>query len=148
MFYLLVNVEPGIVTNNFMCLLLDNLYLGYKVYSTTNFPGSWVSDFSGKPHAWKFNKAQTNLANITGVQYFCGIFSCLSTHQQEWCQLHLIIYPLFIILPHNMRQLTFLRPPLPLIECATTNIVRLQHQQITPHPWFGQAYKRIWSRGT
>ena len=39
--------------------------------------------------------------------------SVLRAHQQEWCQLRLITYPLSITPPHNLRQLPF-SPPIPL----------------------------------
>ena len=57
--------------------------------------------------------------NITGVYYFCKLWYCLYVHQQEWCQLRLIIYPIFITLPHNLRQLPFSSPP--PAEYASTN---------------------------
>ena len=79
----------------------------YEVRSTINFPGSRFSDFAGKLHAQKLNKAQIKRVDITGMQYFYGIWYCLRAHQQEWCQLFLIVYPLFITLPHNLRQLPF-----------------------------------------
>ena len=55
----------------------------YKVRSTINLPGSRVSDFPGNLRARKINKAQTKRVNITGVQYFRGIWYCLRAHQQE-----------------------------------------------------------------
>ena len=33
------------------------------------------------------------------------------THQQKWRHLCFILYPLFILLPHNLRQLPFSPPP-------------------------------------
>ena len=47
----------------------------------------------------------------------CAVFLrdlVFRTYQQKWCQLCFIIYPLFILLPHNLRQLPFSPPPLPL----------------------------------
>ena len=94
----------------------------YNLRSTINvqvlFP-----DFAGNLRAQKPNKAQRKRENITGVQYFPGFWSCLRAHEQEWCQLHLIVYSLFILLPHYLRQLPFSPPPPP--EYATTDRVRL-----------------------
>ena len=52
-------------------------------------------------------------------------------HQQKWCQICFIIYPLFVLLPHNLRQLTFLTPPLPppLPEQAATIIYHVSITQ-------------------
>ena len=58
--------------------------------------------FVGNLHAQTLNKAQTNQTNITSVQYFPGTWPCLCAHQQEWCQLCLIIYPLCITLTHYL----------------------------------------------
>ena len=52
----------------------------YKVRSTIKFPGSQVAYFAGNLHAQKIKKAQTKQVNITGVQYFCGIWYCLCAH--------------------------------------------------------------------
>ena len=46
----------------------------YEVRSTINFPGSRVSDSAGNLRAQKLNKAQTKRVNVTGVQYFCGLW--------------------------------------------------------------------------
>ena len=75
-------------------------------------PG-FFSDFAGNSRTRKPKKLQTKRANITGVQYFCGIWSRLRAHEQERCQLRLIVYPLFILFLHNLRQLPFLPPPPP-----------------------------------
>ena len=92
----------------------------------------------------KLNKAQTKLVNITGVNYFCGIWYCLRSNQQDWCQRYLIILPLLITLTHNLRQHTFLPWPPPPIECAAADIVRLHQRQNMPSPGFGHAWKIIW----
>ena len=59
------------------------------------FPGFSGFGFCRKPHAKKPNNVQTKQANITGIQYFCGLWYCLHSHQQEWCQLCLMVYHLF-----------------------------------------------------
>ena len=41
-----------------------------------------------------------------GVQCFPRIWYCLVLHPQEWCQLCIKIYILFVLLPHKLRQLT------------------------------------------
>ena len=115
----------------------------YVVHSTITFPGSRVSDFAGNSRARKLNKAQTKRVNITCVQYFHGLCYCLRTHQQEWCQLRLIIYPLFITFPHYLRQLPFSPPPPPRIERAATDRVCLHQRQNTPAPWFGRSCESI-----
>ena len=70
-------------------------------------------DFVGNSRVRKPKKAQTNKEHIMGVQYFPGIWSCLSVHKQEWCQLHPIVYPLLITLYHNLLQLPLSPPPPP-----------------------------------
>ena len=57
----------------------------------------------------------------------CKLFSralVFRKHQQKWCQLCFIIYPLFVLLPHHLRQLPFspLPPPPPPPEHATVII--------------------------
>ena len=79
--------------------------LTYKVNSTIISPGSWVSVLAGNSHARKLNKAQKNRANITGIHYFRGLWSYLRAHQQEWCQLRLIVYLLFLLPPQKLHQL-------------------------------------------
>ena len=49
-------------------------------------PG-FFSDFAGNSRIRKPKKAQTKQANITGVQYFCGLWYCLRAYQQKWRQL-------------------------------------------------------------
>ena len=68
-------------------------------------------DFAGNSRAQRLNKAKTKRVNITGVQYFTGLWYCLRAHQQGWCQLCLIIYPIFVTLPKNLHQLPFSSPP-------------------------------------
>ena len=58
-------------------------------------PG-FFSDFTGNSCVQKPNKSQTKQVHITGLQYFPGLWSLLHVHQQEWCKLCPIIYPLFI----------------------------------------------------
>ena len=86
------------------------------MHSTIISPGSRVSDFVGNLRAQKLNKAHTKWAKITGVYYFPVIWYCLHVHQQEWFKIRLIVYPLFIVPNHNLRQLTFSSPPSPLAE--------------------------------
>ena len=62
-------------------------------------------DFIRNLRAQKSNKAQTKQANITGVQYFPVLWSFYRAHQQEWCQICLIIYILLVLLPHYLHQL-------------------------------------------
>ena len=87
----------------------------YEVDSTINITGSRFLYLAGNSRAQKLNKAQTKRLNIKGVYYFCRLWYCLRTHQQEWYKLHIIIYPLFITLPKNLRQLPFSPLPLPPI---------------------------------
>ena len=98
---------------------------------------------SGNSRTQKSNRSQTKRANITGVQNFCGVWSCLCMYQNICSQLCFILYTLCIELPYNLRQIPFYNTPLPPIEFATTNRVHLHHQHIIPPPWFGRAYKRI-----
>ena len=46
----------------------------YELSSTINFPVSWVLYFTSNLRARKINKAQTKRVNITGVQYFRGLW--------------------------------------------------------------------------
>ena len=73
----------------------ENLFWGLILYVyilqpsvRKNIPG--FSDFAGNSRAQKLNKAQAKQGNITGVQCFHGICSCLRAHQREWCQLCLL----------------------------------------------------------
>ena len=106
-------------------------------------PG-FFSDLSGNSRSQKTNKAQTKRTKITGVQYFRGFWFFLRMHQQEWCQLFSIIYPLCSL--NSLKiciNLTFLPPPLPPIECAATKRVRPHCRQSTPSIRFGRACKII-----
>ena len=47
----------------------------------------------------KINKTHTNKDNINSIQCFSYI--------DRWCQLCIIIYPLLILIPHRLFQLTF-----------------------------------------
>ena len=55
----------------------------------------------------------------------------LCGHQQEWCQLCLIIYPLFITLTHNLRQLPFSPPPPPLTDYAAPLVRECMRKYVT-----------------
>ena len=66
---------------------------------------------------------QTKKSNIRGVHYFLGIWSCLCVHQQEWCQLLLMVYPLYILFPHNLCQLPFSPSTLPEYAAIILNYV-------------------------
>ena len=49
----------------------DSLNIYWKIYTRCSiiiYPGSWVSNFAGNLRAQKVNKAQTNRANILGIQ--------------------------------------------------------------------------------
>ena len=83
----------------------------YVVRLTTIFPGSQASDFSGSSRAWKINKTQTKRANIIVVQYFCGIW--YFSHINRGGVNFFILYPIFILFPHNLYQLPFLPPSPP-----------------------------------
>ena len=52
----------------------------YEVHSMTILPGSRVSDFAGNSRAQKLDKSHKMQANITGVQYFRGLwyFACIN----------------------------------------------------------------------
>ena len=128
---------------NMLYCMIQNLHT-CNFRSTINVP--FFSDLAGKLCAQKPNKAQANQVNITGVQYFSGVWFCLRTHQQKSRQLCFILYPLFMKISHNLRQPPFLPPPPPLIECAATDRVCLHHWQSIPPPWFGWAFKIIWTR--
>ena len=110
------------------------------------FTGLLGFRFSGNSCVQKLNKAQTKRVNITDVQCFRGIWYYLRVHQEEWCQLCLIMYPLFITLAHNLHQLPFSPPPPPMPprECANTNRVCLHQRQNMLSPWFGWSCKTIW----
>ena len=62
-------------------------------------------DSSGNLGARKPNKAQKNGANTTGVQFFTDLWSCLLRDQWEWCQILLIVYLLFALLPQKLHQI-------------------------------------------
>ena len=79
-------------------------------------------------HAQKLSKTQTKQANIMGVQYFPGLWYCLQVHQQEWCKLCLIIYSLFISLPHKLHQLL-------LFSSSTESVHRPQHRRSYGDLW-------------
>ena len=83
------------------------------VRSTMIYPGSLGFQILQETCAYENFKAQKKRLNITDVQYFHRLWSCLRTHKQVWGQLCLIVYLLFILLLHNLRQLPF-SPPLPL----------------------------------
>ena len=103
---------------------MQNMYHWYipRLYEVNYViipPGSRVLDFSGNSHAQKPNKAHKNQEKITDVPYFPGIWSCLRTHQHEWCQICLILYPLFIKIPQNLLQTPFSPPSSPPTEYDT-----------------------------
>ena len=54
----------------------------------------WLKCYTNLKHTVKsfvyISKAQTKRANITGVQYFRGLWYWLHAHQQEWYQLRLL----------------------------------------------------------
>ena len=66
-------------------------------------PGSWFSDLAGNLRAQKLNKAQIKRAKITGIQYFCGIWSFTCINRSGINLFSFINYHL----PHNLRQLPF-----------------------------------------
>ena len=84
----------------------------YEVHLTIISPGPPVSYFAGNLCSQRMNKGQIKQDNIMGVQNFIGIYSCLCAHQQEWYQICLIIFLLFITVPQNLYQLPFF-PSLP-----------------------------------
>ena len=51
------------------------------------------------------NQQGTESSENKGCAVFYQAFF-LSSHQPEWCKLFLIIYPLFVLLPHKLRQLS------------------------------------------
>ena len=57
-------------------------------------PG-FFSDFAGNVHARKPKKSHTKLANIMGIHYFSGFWNCLRAHEEEWCQLSLIMFIIY-----------------------------------------------------
>ena len=60
---------------------------------------SWVSFFSGNLHTQKTNKAHKKWANITRIYHFA--------HTNRWNQLHIILYPIFILIPQNYSNFNF-----------------------------------------
>ena len=60
---------------------------------------SWVSYFSGNLHTQKTNKAHKKWANITRIYHFA--------HTNRWNQLHIILYPIFILIPQNYSNFNF-----------------------------------------
>ena len=72
--------------------LLNKIPINDNIRPSVNnkCPG-FFSDFTGKLRAQKPNKAQTK----RGIQYFRGLWSFLRAHQQEWCQLRLIVFILY-----------------------------------------------------
>ena len=76
------------------------------------FPG-----FSGSEFCRKLvrTKTQQGIDKVSKHNRFAVFLRALvfRTHQQKWRQLCFIIYPLLVLLPHNLRQLPFLTPPLP-----------------------------------
>ena len=101
------------------CSVKSSLFIiSHKVYSSVNVYGvfsvliiigpaytMWGQQkmtqgfpyLTGNLHAQKPNKAHTNQANTTDIQYFYGGCSCLHTHQQEWCKLLLLSLILSIL---------------------------------------------------
>ena len=73
-----------------------------------------------------------------GVHHFCGIWCCLRTHKQEWCQLRPIIYHLFMTLPNNLQQITFF--------ASTPVTVRVSHhRQSMPPALTEYAAPSVWA---
>ena len=91
--------------------VLYNHVIIYEVHSTIIFPGSRVSDFSRNSRAQKLNKAQTDKVSEHNRRAVFSRVLIFHTHQQKWRHLCFILYPLFILLPHNLRQLPFSPPP-------------------------------------
>ena len=76
-----------------------------------NFPGFSGFGFCRKLVRTK-NKQGTYKVSKHNV---CTVFLLalvFRTHQQNWRQIYFIVYPLFVLLPHNLRQLLFSPPPL------------------------------------
>ena len=106
----------------------------YLVHSTMISPGSWVLYFAGDLCAQKLNKAQTKQVDTTGLNCFTGFWYWLCVHQQKLCQLCLVVYDLFITLPHSFCQILF-SPILPpeyataLVRVGTYISPNLRHRQ-------------------
>ena len=81
----------------------------YELQSTINV--QVLGGFAVISCARRSNKAQTNQAKITGVKYFCAYQQVVSTSS-------FILYPIFILLPHYLQQLTFWPRPSPPREYA------------------------------
>ena len=84
-----------------------------------NFPGSSGFGFCRKLARTK-NQQGTDKASKHNR---CTLFSqalIFCTHQQKWRQLFFILYPIFVLIPHYLRQLPFspLPPPPPPLEHA------------------------------
>ena len=75
----------------------------YEVHYTIILPGSRVLDFSGNLRAQKLNKEQTKRANITGVQYFRGLWYFSQINRSGINFFSFIFYHF----PHNLIQLLF-----------------------------------------
>ena len=57
--------------------------------------------------AHKNLKAHINKVGVTGIQYFPDVWYFLRMHQKEWYQLCIVVYYIFVLPPHHLRQ-----PPL------------------------------------
>ena len=121
---------------------LENILLSMFVYSTIiygevyvscrlptlirgafydSFPGFLGSGFRKKlPHT-KTQQGTDKAIKHNGYTVFLWDL-VLRNHQQKWRTICFIIYPLFILLPHNLRQLPFfpqrLPPPRPVHAAA------------------------------
>ena len=106
-------VLPCLYTNISLCMCFMLLFIYIHIRPLVNNKFPFFSDFAGKSRTQKPSKAQTKQANITSVQY-------LRAYQQVVSTLSFIIYLIFILLSHYLRQLHFFPPPLPLIEYTPT----------------------------
>ena len=86
-------------------------YVIYIVYSIRgafhdNFPGFLCFGFRRKIARTKTQQGTDKASKHNGRTLFSrALVFC--THQQKWRQLSFILYPLFILLPHNLCQLPF-----------------------------------------
>ena len=109
------------------------MYWGTLVLCRTAYTINWLCSntkcgpqkmsqfFSGfhKKLARTKTKQSTDKANEHNDRIVFLWALVLRGHQREWFQLCLIIYLLFIKIPHNLCQLIFSPPPLPPTEYAT-----------------------------
>ena len=132
------------------------IYFNFLIYVCmyVNIQGAFLNKFSRflglricrKLARTKNQQVTEKASRQNGRTVFCRFYYWLGAYQQECCQHFLIIYSLFITLPHNLRQLPFSPPPPPQIECAAPDRVPLHHRivhGILGSCWHAKAYDHV-----